>query len=86
VSYGKFNKLKKLAFFLKYIKLHMYFNIKLNIMTTQFMTNIDTYLYNFLDSESKKTKKTKREILEKIITEYIENKKKSELENAYKNM
>jgi len=55
-------------------------------MTTQFMTNLDTYLYNFINTESKNTKKTKRELLEEIIKEYIENKKTKELEKSYKNM
>jgi len=55
-------------------------------MVTKLMTNIDSYFYNFIDLESKKNKVSKREVLEKIISEYIENRKKQQLENAYKNM
>lgn len=52
-------------------------------MTTKFMTNLDSYLYNFLSTESKNNKITKRELLENIISYYIESKKNKELEKAY---
>lgn len=55
-------------------------------MVTKLMTNIDSYFYNFIDSESKENKISKREVLEKVISEYIENKEKQKLENAYSNM
>ncbi len=55
-------------------------------MTTKLMTNIDSYFYMFLDSESKKEKVTKRELIERIIAEYIHNKKEKELEKSYQNM
>ncbi len=55
-------------------------------MTTKLMTNIDSSFYLFLDTESKKNKITKRELLERIISNYIQNKKLSEIESAYKKM
>lgn len=55
-------------------------------MTTKLMTNIDSSFYLFLDTESKKNNITKRELLERIIKDYIQNKKASELELAYKKM
>jgi len=55
-------------------------------MVTKLMTNIDSYFYDFIDLESKKKNITKRELLEKIIFEYIENKKKQKLEEAYTKM
>ncbi len=50
------------------------------------MTNIDSYFYNFIDKESKENKISKREVLEKVISEYIENRKKEKLEKSYMNM
>ncbi|MBT4387508.1 hypothetical protein HOD31_02535 [Candidatus Woesearchaeota archaeon] len=55
-------------------------------MTTQLMTNIDSYFYNFIDKESKENKTSKRVILETIISSYIEGKKKKQIENLYANM
>ncbi len=55
-------------------------------MTTKLMTNIDSFFYNFIDSEAKKNKLSKRQLLENIIWEYIESRKKSQLEKAYSNM
>lgn len=52
-------------------------------MTTKLMTNIDSYFYDFISEESKVNKTTKREILEKIIWEYIESKKIKEIEKSY---
>jgi len=50
------------------------------------MTNIDSYFYMFLDNESKEKKITKREVLENIIWDYIENRKTKKIENAYLKM
>jgi len=55
-------------------------------MTTKLMTNIDSYFYVFLDTQSKKEKVTKRELIERIIAEYIQNKKEEELEKSYNTM
>lgn len=55
-------------------------------MTTKLMTNLDVFFYNFISNEAKNNKTTKREILEKIIWYYIENKKKKEIEELYKSM
>ena len=55
-------------------------------MTTKLMTNIDSYFYMFLDNESKEKKITKREVLENIIWDYIENRKTKKIENAYLKM
>ncbi len=55
-------------------------------MVTKLMTNIDSYFYNFIDKESKENKISKREVLEKVISEYIENRKKEKLEKSYMNM
>ena len=52
-------------------------------MTTKLMTNIDSYFYMFLDRESKKEKVTKRELIERIIAEYIQNQKEKQLEKSY---
>lgn len=55
-------------------------------MTTKLMTNIDSYFYMFLDSESKKEKVTKRELIERIIAEYIQNQKEQQLKKSYEIM
>ncbi len=55
-------------------------------MVTKLMTNIDSYFYNFIDLESKENKISKREVLETVISEYIENRKIQKLEKAYNNM
>jgi len=47
------------------------------------MTNIDSYFYNFIDAESKNSKITKRELLERIILDYIEKKKIQDIERSY---
>ncbi len=52
-------------------------------MTTKLMTNIDSYFYNFIDTEAKDKKLSKRELLEKIISYYIEAKKNKEIEKSY---
>lgn len=52
-------------------------------MTTKLMTNIDSYFYNFIDTEAKNNKVSKRELLERIISYYIETKKNKEIENSY---
>ncbi len=52
-------------------------------MNTKLMTNIDSYFYNFISTESKNKKITKREMLEKIIWEYIESQKNKEIEKSY---
>ena len=52
-------------------------------MTTKLMTNIDSYFYNFIDAESKNSKITKRELLERIILDYIEKKKIQDIERSY---
>jgi len=40
----------------------------------------------FLDSESKKEKVTKRELIERIIAEYIQNQKEQQLKKSYEIM
>jgi hypothetical protein len=55
-------------------------------MTTKLMTNIDSFLYLFIDKEAKSKKITKREVLENIILEYIENKKNNDIKNDYLKM
>ncbi len=55
-------------------------------MTTKLMTNIDQYFYNFIDLESKRNKISKREFLEQVISEYIENKKQEKLQKSYIDM
>lgn len=55
-------------------------------MVTKLMTNIDSYFYNYIDTESKQNKVSKREVLEKIIASYIENKKKARIEKSYEMM
>ena len=55
-------------------------------MITKLMTNISLDFYNFIDSESKAKSISKRELLERIISFYINYKKNNEIENAYKDM
>lgn len=55
-------------------------------MVTKLMTNINTYFYTFIDKESKENNISKRELLEKIISEYMERKKIKEIEKSYISM
>ena len=55
-------------------------------MSTKLMTNIDPIMYTFIDVEAKKNKLTKRALLERIISNYMENKKHRSLVSAYKEM
>jgi len=50
------------------------------------MTNIDSFFYDFIDSEAKRNKITKRKFLENIIRNYIQNNKNQQLEEAYSQM
>lgn len=55
-------------------------------MITKLMTNISIDYYDFIDKESKKNNISKRELLEKIISFYIDYKKNKEIEESYNDM
>ncbi len=55
-------------------------------MTTKLMTNIDSYFYSFLNKESKENKISKREVLERIIADYIEKQKQEKIKQSYEVM
>jgi hypothetical protein len=56
------------------------------MQTAKLMTNILFSYYTFIDTTAKKEGKTKRQILEEAIKLYITEKKKKEIEEAYKRM
>ena len=55
-------------------------------MTTKFMTNLDTYFYDFLQKEAKQNAVSKREVLEKILATYIEWKEQEQMKADYETM
>jgi len=55
-------------------------------MTTKFMTNMDSYFYNFLQEEARKKSITKRELLESIIAKYMEWKEQEDIKKQYEKM
>ena len=55
-------------------------------MTTKLLTNIDIFYYNFISDESKKNKTTKRSIIEKAISLYIQEQNKKKIKDSYKEM
>lgn len=54
--------------------------------SAQLMTNILPSYYQFLEKESKRSHKTKREIIESALKLYIKEKKKESIEKAYQAM
>jgi CRISPR/Cas system-associated protein Csm6 len=54
--------------------------------TAKLMTNILPQYYVFLEEESERAKKTKREIIEEALALYKREEKKKEIINAYKKM
>lgn len=50
------------------------------------MTNMDSHLYNFLQEEAKNKSISKRELLENIISKYIEWKKQEDIKKQYERM
>ncbi len=55
-------------------------------MTTKFMTNIDTRLYQFIQQESQKQSISKRELLENILQTYITLQEQENLKSQYASM